>query len=168
MQLPFCTLFQLFPNTPTHHIQSPRKFQTAAPNMQLPTMHYPAANCFPIPPHIPSKHPVTFSHKHSPCSPPLCNLLQPTVSQSHTHDPTNHPVTFSQQHSPCSSSLCTLLQPIVSQSRTHPIQSPSNIQSAAINMQLPTMHSPAANCFPIPPTQPNQSPTNIQSAAFTM
>jgi len=34
----------------------------------------------------------------------------------------------------------------------HPIQSPSKIQSAALTMQLPTMHSPAVNCFPIPLT----------------
>ena len=30
------------------------------------------------------------------------------------------------------------------------IQSPSNIQSAVLIMNLPTMQSPAVNCFPIP------------------
>jgi hypothetical protein len=30
------------------------------------------------------------------------------------------------------------------------IQSPSNIQSAVLTMQLLTVHSPAVNCFPVP------------------
>jgi hypothetical protein len=105
---------QPFPNPPTHSIQSPCNIQSAALTMQLTTMHSPAANCFPIPPHIPS----------------------------------NHPVTFSQQHSQCSSPLCTLLQPNASQFPTHPTQTPNNIQSAALTMQLPTVHSPTANSFP--------------------
>ena len=33
---------------------------------------------------------------------------------------------------------------------TLPIQSPSNIQSAALLMKLPIMQSPAVNSFPVP------------------
>ena len=113
-----------------------------------------------MPPPFPFNHPLTFSQWHSPCSSPLCTLLQPTISHS-PHTPSNHPVTFSQQHSPYSSALCTPLQPTGSQSPTYPIQSPSNIQSEALTMQLPTMHSPAANCFPIPPHIPFNHPVTL-------
>ena len=110
---------------------------------------------------LPINPPVTSSQHHSPCSSPLCTLLQPTVSQflspTNISLPINPPVTSSQHHSTCSSSLCTLLQPTVSHflSPTNislPIQSPSNIQSAPLTMQLHTMHSPTFNCFPIPLT----------------
>jgi len=134
--------------------------------MQLPTMHSPAVNCFPIPltqQYLPSHSipPVTSSQHHSPCSSPLCTLLHSTVSQflspTSISLPIQSPVTSSQHHSPCSSPLCTLIQSTVSQflSLTNislPIQSPSNIQSAPLTMQLHTMHSPAVNCFPIPLT----------------
>ena len=68
--------------------------------------------------------------------------------------PFNSLVTSNQHFSPCNSPLWTLLHSTVSQilSPTNislPIQSSSNIQSAPLTIQLPNMHSPTVNCFPI-------------------
>jgi len=112
---------------PSH--STPSNIQSAPLTMQLPTMHDPAVNSFPIPlthQQLPSHSiPVTSSQHHSSCSSPQYILLQSTVSQF---------------LSPTNISL--------------PIQSPSNIQSAPLTMQLPTMHSPTVNSFPIPLTHP--------------
>ena len=134
--------------------------------MQLHTMHSPAVNCFPIPLtqqylpsySIPQYHPVSTTHHAAPHYALSYSQLFPNSSQTPISPfPFNPPVTSSQHHSPCSSTLCTLLQSTVSQflSPTNislPIQSPSNIQSAPLTMQLPTMHSPTVNCFQIPLT----------------
>ena len=105
---------------------------------------------------IPQYHPVSSTHHAAPHYALSSNQLFPNSSHPPISPfPFNPPVTSSQHHSPCSSPLCTLLQSTVSQflSPTNislPIQSPSNIQSAPLTIQLPTMHSPAVNCFPIP------------------
>ena len=93
--------------SPHTSIQSPSNIQSAAITIQLPKMHTPAANYFPIPPHIPFNHPVTFSQQHSPCSSTLCTLLQPTVPQ--TLSPTNNSLRtlFSDTLSLCSSHSIT-------------------------------------------------------------
>ena len=62
--------------------------------------------------------------------------------------PSSTPVTPIPLYAPLP--LCTPQMPTTH--LTHPIQSPSNIQSAPLTMQLTTMHSPALNCFPIPLT----------------
>jgi len=169
---------------PSHSI--PSNIQSVALTMQLPTMHSPAVNRFPIPlthqylpsHSIPQQHSVSTTHHAAFHCTISCSQLFPNSSHPPiTPFPFNPPVSSSQHHSPCMSPLCSLLHSIVSQflPRTNislPIQSPSNIQSAPLAMQLPTMHSPAVNCFPIPLTHhylPSHSiPSNIQSAPLTM
>ena len=116
---------------------------------------------YPCTPFYLSVPPNAFFHSGLASSPVHPSPLPLCTPQMHPPTyltiPFNPPVTSSQHHSPCSSPLCTLLQSIVSQflSPTNislPIQSPSNIQSAPLTMQLPTMHSHTVNCFPIPLT----------------
>jgi len=134
--------------------------------MQLTTMHSPTFNSFPIP------LPPQYLTSHSiPQSLPFSTTLHvPThyalsYSQRFTNSshspispfPFKPPVTSSQHQSPCNTPLCTLQQSTFYQflSPTNIsllIQTPSNIQSAALTMQLPTMHCPAGNPFPIPLT----------------
>ena len=142
----------------------PGKIQSAAKTMQLPTTQSSTVYGFPVPftqKYLPSnsnprKPAVKITHHAAPhyaqsYSQQFSNSPQPPISPF-TFNP---PVTFRQHHTPCSYAICTLLQSTVSQffSPTNislPIQSPSNIQSAPLTIQLPTMHSPAVNCFPIP------------------
>ena len=131
--------------------------------MQLPTMHSPTGNCFQIPlthQYLPSHsspqlNPFSTNHYEThnyalSYSQQFPNSFHPPISPF----PFNPPVTSNQHHSPYSSPLCTLIQSTVSQflsptNKSLPIQSPSNIQSAPLTIQLPTMHSPTVNCFPI-------------------
>jgi len=135
--------------------------------MQLPTMHSPTVNCsqflsptnISLPIQSPSNlqsapitmQPTHYAHFYNQQFP---NTSHPPISPF----PFNHLVTSSQHFSPCSSPLCTLLQSTVSQflSDTNislPNQSPSNIQSEQVTIQITNMHSPTVICLQILLTQ---------------
>ena len=167
-------------------IQTSSNIQSAPLTMQLPTLHSPTVNCFPIPlthqylpsHSIPQSYPVSTTHHASPHYAPSCSQLFPNSPLPPISNfPFNPPVTSNQHHSTCSSPLCNLLQSTVSKFLSPNnisllIQTHSKIQSAALTMQLPTMQFPAVNGFQIPLTHkyplPIQSPSNIQLAPLTM